>query len=166
MDLKNQLLENTSILIETVQKVSDSMFNIKPDENSWSVAQVVEHLYRSEFGIPKLFKGETEKKIGRAPDAHVEEMRKRFLESDQKMKASGVILPTDGDKSMDELLSKFQQNRMRMAELIDNSDLNEVCLSFKHPVFGYLTRLEWIHFNIIHTQRHLRQIEKISSEIH
>lgn len=57
MDLKNKLKENTELLIETVTEVPDSKFNTQPEEGSWSVAQVVEHLYRSEFGIPKLFQG-------------------------------------------------------------------------------------------------------------
>lgn len=165
MDLKNKLKENTELLMETVAEVPESKFNIKPKEGGWSVADVVEHLYRSEFGIPKLLQGETQKDIDRAPDAFVEPMRKRFLQSDQKMKASDVILPTEGEKSKKELISKFQQNRMKIIELIGKLDTDELCLSFKHPLFGYLTRQEWARFNIIHTQRHLAQIQRIIAQL-
>lgn len=165
MDLKNKLKENTDLLIETVTEVPDSKFNIQPEEGSWSVAQVVEHLYRSEFGIPKLFQGETQKDIDRAPDAYIEQMRKQFLESDRKMKASGIILPREGESSKEELISKFELNRTKISELIGKLDPDELCLSFKHPIFGYLTRQEWAHFNIIHTQRHLGQIQRILSQL-
>lgn len=165
MDLKNKLKENTELLIETVTEVPDSKFNTQPEEGSWSVAQVVEHLYRSEFGIPKLFQGETQKDIDRAPDAYIEQMRKQFLESDRKMEASGIILPTEEEKSKEELIAKFELNRTKITELIGKLDPDELCLMFKHPIFGYLTRQEWAHFNIIHTQRHLGQIQRILSQL-
>lgn len=165
MDLKNKLKENTELLIETVTNIPDSKFNIQPQEGSWSVAQVVEHLYRSEFGIPKLFQGKTQKDIDRAPDAYIDQMRKQFLESDRKMEASGVILPTEEEKSKEELIAKFELNRTKITELIGKLDEDELCLSFKHPILGYLTRQEWVHFNIIHTQRHLGQIQRILSQL-
>ena len=165
MDLKIKLEENTELLIETVSVVPESKFNLKPKEEDWSVADVVEHLYRSEFGIPKLFQGETQKEIDRAPDAFVEKMEKRFLQSDRKMKATGVILPSDEEKSKEELIAKFQQNRRAVIELIEKLDTDELCLSFEHPLFGYLTRQEWAHFNIIHTQRHLGQIQRILTQL-
>lgn len=167
MDLKKKLLENTETLIAKVDQVPDSQFNTKPGgaEDSWSVADVVEHLYRSEFGIPKLFTGKTEAVADRAPDAYLEDMRKRFLESDKKMKASGIILPEKGEKPKETLISKFRKNRLEIAKLTGELNLEALCLSFKHPIYGYLTRLEWVHFNIIHTQRHMRQIERIKSQI-
>ncbi|MEX2478077.1 MAG: DinB family protein [Gracilimonas sp.] len=165
MNLKNRLLENTEVLLNSVRQLSDSKLNYKLDEQNWSVAEIVEHLYRSEYGIPRLFNGETQKEIDRAPDAYVDEMRKKFLESDKKMKASGVILPTEGKKSKETLISKFQENREIIADLIDKFAPNELCLSFKHPIFGYLTRLEWIHFNIIHIERHLGQIKRVISQL-
>lgn len=165
MDLQNKLEENTELLIETIAEVTESKFNLKPEEGGWSVADVVEHLYRSEFGIPKLFQGETQKNIDRAPDAFVQKMEKRFLQSEKKMKASGVILPSDEEKSKEELISKFKQNRTKVIELIGELDADELCLSFEHPLFGYLTRQEWVHFNIIHTQRHLGQIQRILNQL-
>ncbi|MBD3614972.1 MAG: DinB family protein [Gracilimonas sp.] len=167
MDLKKKLLENTEALIAKVDQVSDSQFNTKPGgaEDSWSVADVVEHLYRSEFGIPKLFTGKTEAVVDRAPDAYLEVMRKRFLESDKKMKASDITLPTKGKKPKEALISKFRKNRRKIAELTGELTPEALCLLFEHPIYGYLTRLEWVHFNIIHAQRHMRQIERIKSQI-
>lgn len=167
MDLKKELSENTETLIAMIDQVPDSRFNTKSGgaEDSWSVADVVEHLYRSEFGIPKLFTGKTEVVADREPDAYIETMRKRFLESGEKMKASDITLPTKGEKPKEELISKFQKNRLKIAELTGELTPEALCLLFEHPIYGYLTRLEWVHFNIIHTQRHMRQIERIKSQI-
>ncbi|WP_421774005.1 DinB family protein [Gracilimonas sp.] len=165
MTLKNHLLENTETFIAKINEFTDSQFNIKPDSDSWSAANVLEHMYRSEFGIPRLFTGETRQLTDRQPDAYLPDMKKRFLESDAKMQASGVILPTEGEKTKESLIEKFHSNRNKIAKLIDELPQEELCLKFKHPVFGYLTRMEWTHFSIIHSQRHLKQLERIQSQI-
>ncbi|MGN8226305.1 DinB family protein [Gracilimonas sp. BCB1] len=165
MTLKNQLLENTDIFVGKVNEFTDAQFNLKPDSDSWSAADVLEHLYRSEFGIPRLFTGETKQLTDRQPDAYLPDMRKRFLESDAKMEASGVILPTEGEKTKENLIGKFRNNRDKIAELIEELPQEELCMKYKHPVFGYLTRMEWVHFSIIHSQRHMKQLERIQSQL-
>lgn len=165
MTLKDQLLENTDVLVSAIEDFPDSTFNTKPDQDFWSAADVLEHLYRSEFGLPRLFVGETKTLTDRTPDALVEGMKQRFLESDTKMTASGVILPTSGEKSKQELVATFRKNRERIAQLLDEYPPEELCLKFKHPIFGHLTRMEWVHFNIIHTQRHMRQLARIKEQL-
>lgn len=165
MKLKEQLLNNTDAFINKINEFPDSQFNAKPDSDSWSAAEVLEHVYRSEFGVPRLFVGETRKVMDRQPDALVTKMKARFLESDSKMKASGVILPTEGEKSKKDLIGKFRTNRQKIADLIDELPPDELCLKFEHPVFGLLTRVEWVHFNMIHSQRHMKQLERIQSSL-
>ena len=92
-------------------------------------------------------------------------MKKRFLESDKPMNASGVILPTGDAKSKAELIQTFTENRAKIADLIDELPEEELCLKFAHPIFGNLTRMEWVHFSIIHTQRHMRQLDRIQTQL-
>lgn len=165
MTLKDQLLENTDALVAAIEEFPDSTFNRKPEEDTWSAAEVLEHLYRSEFGIPKLFVGKTKTLTDRSPDAQVETMKQRFLESDKKMKASGVIIPSEGEKSKGDLINTFCKNREKIAQLIDTLPPEELCLRFEHPILGHLTRMEWVHFSIIHTQRHMRQLERIKAQL-
>ncbi|MCP9290614.1 MULTISPECIES: DinB family protein [Gracilimonas] len=165
MTLKEQLLNNTDVFIDKINEFTDAQFNLKPDSDSWSAADVLEHVYRSEFGVPRLFTGETKKLNDRKPDAHVSRMKQRFLESDAKMEASGVILPTEGKKSRESLIEKFRSNRIKIAGLIEDLPADELCLKFEHPVFGLLTRMEWVHFSIIHSQRHQKQLDRIQSQL-
>lgn len=165
MTLKEQLLNNTDAFINKINEFSEAQFNIKTSTDSWSAAEVLEHVYRSEFGIPRLFTSETREVTGRQPDAYVAQMKKRFLESDKKMKASGVILPTEGEKSQESLIKKFRANRNTIADLIEEFPPEELCLKFEHPIFGLLTRMEWVHFNMIHSQRHMKQLERIQSQL-
>lgn len=165
MTLKEQLLNNTDVFINKINEFSETQFNVKPNTDSWSAAEVLEHVYRSEFGVPRLFTGETRKVSDREPDALVAKMKARFLESDTKMKASGVILPTEGQKSKKDLIEKFRANRQKISDLIDELPPDELCLKFEHPVFGLLTRMEWVHFNMIHSLRHMKQLERIQSAL-
>lgn len=161
MTLKEKLNQNTEALILKIGEIADDQFNVKPDEEAWSPAQVIEHLYRSEFGVPKLFRGETKIEPDRDSGKLIENMRVQFLESDEKLKAKGVILPGNENWTKEELTSKFRSLREEIALLIDQLEADEVCISFKHPIYGYLTRAEWIHFNIFHTKRHMQQIDRI-----
>ena len=165
MQLKEQLLDNTDALVKRIDQFSEVQFYTKPDQSSWSAGEVLEHLYRSEFGLPRLFTGEVQQLTDREPDALVEKMRERFLESDKPLNASGVILPTESEKSKIELIQKFRDNRSKIADLIEELPPEELCMKFEHPLLGYLTRMEWVYFSIIHTQRHMHQLDRIDAQL-
>lgn len=161
MSLKEKLDQNTEALLSKIDKIADDKFHSNPDEVTWSPAQVVEHLYRSEFGVPKLFAGETKVEADRDSETIVEKMRVQFLDTNKRLKAKGVILPGDEKRSKEELISNFRSLRKKIAAMADQFEGSEVCTSFEHPIYGYLTREEWTHFNIFHTERHMSQIDRI-----
>jgi hypothetical protein len=165
MSLKDKLNQNTAALMGKIGEIADDQFNAKPDDISWSPAQVIEHLYRAEFGVPKLFSGETKTDPDRDSEKIIEKMRVQFLESDRKLKARGVILPGNEKKSKEVLSSDFRNLREEITLMVDEYDGDQVCILFEHPVYGYLTREEWIHFNIFHTKRHMRQIDHILARL-
>ncbi|MEX0607827.1 MAG: DinB family protein [Balneolaceae bacterium] len=162
MTLKERLSENTDAFIRSVKDIPDNLFNTPPDENSWSPAGVAEHVYRSEFGISRLFKGKTSPLKDREPDSKVSEFELR-LSNPSRMKASDIISPTPGKKDKDGLIEKFRTNRQAIGDLIGEGSLYEVCLLFEHPIYGFLTRSEWVKFSILHTERHMRQVENIKN---
>lgn len=161
MSLKKKLDHNTEALLSKIGEIADDQFHSKPDAETWSPAQVVEHLYRSEFGIPKLFSGPVKSDPDRDSETLIAKMRSQFLDPDKKLKAKGVILPGEEVKPKEQLISNFQSLREKIAIMADENDASEVCLSFEHPVFGHLTREEWVYFNIFHTERHMDQIDRI-----
>ncbi len=165
MSLKKKLDQNTEALLVKIGGIADEHFHKKPDAETWSPAQVIEHLYRSEFGLPKLFSGETKKDADRDSKQIIQNMKAQMLENDSRMEARGIILPGDEKKSREELTSNFRSLREKIAVLADQYNEKEVCTAFKHPVYGYMTREEWIHFNIFHTERHMAQIDRILARL-
>ena len=164
MELLNTLNHNTEQVLSQIEVFSESDFNAKPSEKEWSAAEVIEHLFRSEFGIPKLFHGPSELP-DRAPDLFVSKMEQGLLDFTKKVQAPGNIQPTAGAKSKSALFQKFKENRNRITEAFLSTSSNEICLLFDHPFYGPLTRLEWIYFCIFHTQRHLHQLKAISNSL-
>lgn len=161
MDLNQRMDENTAELAELVTQFPEAGFNQKPDENSWSAAEVVEHLFRSEFGTSRLLTGKTKAVPDRDSDEMLSKIKDVVANRKAKLKASGPILPTGKEKSKDELIGKFHQNREKVKQVMMGLDLEELCLAYEHPIFGHLTRREWLEFNIMHTQRHMAQIVEI-----
>jgi uncharacterized damage-inducible protein DinB len=161
MELVKKYQSNTEMFIKFIEGISDDIFNIKPDTNTWSAAENVEHIIRSEFGTARLFNSETKKESQRDTESKIEEIKTRFTDRTNKLQAFGVVLPTDGQKTKEELIEKFRRSREEVLKLIKVQDLDEVCMRFEHPLFGCMTRREWIHFNIVHTNRHKDQIEDL-----
>ena len=161
MDLIKEYQANSDSFIKLIQSVPDELFNTKSNEGIWSVAENVEHIIRSEFGTARLFNAATEKDPKRDSEAKIKEMKSRFLDRSETLQAFGAVLPTEGSKSKEELLQKFETSRKQVVELVKTQDLDEICMRFEHPLFGHLTRREWINFNIVHTQRHMDQIREL-----
>ncbi|MDR9417907.1 DinB family protein [Gracilimonas sp.] len=165
MDLKERLSENTDKLVKAASSVPEDQFNTKPDAKSWSVADIVEHLYRTEFGFPKLFQGETDKDPNRNSEAIIESFRTKLLNTGKKVKASSVVVPKVQNKDRQDWLQKFKDQRKTIQEHIENLEADEICKMFEHPIFGYLTRAEWIYFGIYHTERHIKQMNNTIQKI-
>ncbi len=166
MDLIKEYQANSESFIKLIQSTPDELFNIKFNEAIWSVAENVEHIIRSEFGTTRLFNSATEKDPKRDSEAKIKEMKSRFLDRSETLQAFGAVLPTQGNKSKEELLLKFKASRNQVIELIRTQDLDEICMRFEHPLFGHLTRREWIHFNIAHAERHMEQIRELLGNLH
>jgi hypothetical protein len=137
----------------------EERLNVVPFEGSWTAAQVAEHIIKSLSGLKDLLNGPTEK-ADRQPDEKVKAVRDLFLNFTIKMKSPEFILPGNSPHTKDELstsLKNLEQDMIGALEL----DLTQVCTAFELPTFGKFTRLEWINFYLVHTERHTQQLKNI-----
>ena len=128
-----------------------------PFANSWSAAQVADHLLKSDNLIIRTLEGE-HFPSHRAPDEKVEELRTTFMDFSTKMEAMEVLLPGDDNFSKNDLIEDLKSTRERMVADIHSADLSD---TFNTPSFGEITRLELLYFVIFHTKRHIRQLKNI-----
>lgn len=156
-ELHEQLKAATAKLITTISDTNDDIFNVKPAPEKWSPGEAAEHIYLTEMLITRMLRGKGVP-AQREPDANLAPFLDKFTDLELKLTAFGPIIPGSKPKEKGELIKKIEGNRSLMAGYIDSHDLTELLTAFKHPLFGELTRYEWIMFNIHHGERHRLQI--------
>lgn len=151
-------------LINQLSSFSEREFNQAPFENSWTAAQLGEHLRKSNFSVPLLLCGQTEF-TDRAPDEKEVMLKNVFLDFSQKYVAREFNTPDQKDYQKDDLINSLSTLKEEIVSAAKSQDLARTCVSFEFPVFGYLTGLELVYLTIYHTQRHIQQLKNIQEKL-
>jgi hypothetical protein len=157
--LEKNISATFSELNDTLSVFSDAQLDQVPFEGSWTPGEVAEHIIKSLSGIKFFLEGPV-KEPGRAPAEKIKALEDLFLNFEIKMKSPDFILPQAKQHDKEEqlrVLNELEQQMLDGAKL----DLSLLCEAGEFPTFGYLTRLEWIHFFLAHTQRHTHQLKNI-----
>jgi hypothetical protein len=159
-DILNAIDETTDQLLTQIALFSQEKFNTVPFEGSWTAAQVAEHIYKSETGIPKIWQGNTVVTT-RPVDEKVNILKSIFLDFSSKLKSPDFILPSGGTQQVETLYNAIQSNRAIIRHLIETIDLNLTFTDASFPQLGELTGIEWASFLIYHSKRHTLQLQNI-----
>lgn len=157
LKLKNSLHESFSNLIDTIEKFDDTSLNQEPFESSWTAGQVANHIIKSTREIPDQKVAEAD----RSPDEKVESLKNMFLDFSIKMESPEFILPERKEYHKEDIIKQIENIKVAHIAIIKSKDLSALCLDTELPVFGFLTRYEWLSFITFHTQRHQNQLEHI-----
>jgi len=158
--LSEELSATKARLISLVNSVGPKDTDRVPFEGSWTAGQVLEHIDKAVS--PQVLTGNTAP-VDRPADEKIALIKKIFLDFDAKYTAPEFIEPTaavhDKDVLLDSLVKKFDE----LIHVTQTMNLQEECLDFEVPGMGRFTRLEWITFYMVHTQRHLHQLTNINA---
>ena len=150
-------------LTEMLEAFSTEQLNKIPFPNSWTAGQVGDHLLKS-YGSWEIFKGGTEF-ADRQYDENCKLLSELFLNFNIKLIAenSDAIYPSGGYIEKEDLILNIQTISESIISFSSRNDLRVLCLDFEFPTLGHMTRFEWLHFYVVHTQRHIKQLTKISN---
>ncbi|MEP6844714.1 MAG: DinB family protein [Panacibacter sp.] len=151
---------STQVLLKLANEFDEAQINEVPYEDSWTAAQVILHVTKSNFSIAKAMKLPGEK-IKRDAGERVEELRNTFLDYSVKFKSPDFILPGEGPFERTKIIADIERS---IDELKGQSKMANLSEAIKHPAFGEITKLELLHFVIFHMQRHTRQLKNILIE--
>jgi hypothetical protein len=161
---KQPLIEDFTLTFTNMEKAmglfSTEDFNEIPFEESWTAAQVVQHIILSIENFPSVLNGKTEATT-RPFDKLVPMLKDIFLNFQTKMKSPDFIKPTLKDYDLNEQLTKIRNVSVEIKRAIEKQDLSRTCLDFQFPTLGFITGFEAICFIIFHTQRHTHQLTEI-----
>ena len=170
LDRQLKILDEKLIkLLRDVKVYSEDQLNRKPNENSWSVIQVMHHLMMSESASLHYVK----KKLSFNPElknAGIKATIREFslityLNSPLKRKApeaiSGDNLPVF--ETFWKTAQQWKNQRIELREYLET--LPEDLLKkevYKHPFVGRITVGGMLRFFDKHFDRHMKQIQKIT----
>jgi uncharacterized damage-inducible protein DinB len=160
-ELFASLDEASSGLLKLVRPLDNDTFNAVPFKDSWTAAQLVVHLIKSNLHIVKSLslKG---KIIERDPAERASELEEIFLNFSTKLQSPEFILPQDLIYSKEEIVKDFIQS---MEQLKEKSNHVNFCEAISHRAFGEITKLELLYFVLYHTQRHTHQLKNILTQL-
>jgi hypothetical protein len=162
-NLINDIRWTAASLQDALAAFDPDGFNEVPYEGSWTAGQVADHLVKA-GGIAQVLYGRT-RPTERRPDEKVEMLRHIFLDVNAKLKAPDFILPGGGPFVRAELFATLTDIWTGIETAAETLDPTVTCIDMELPVFGLLTRVEWISFYMVHTQRHLRQFHRIHAAL-
>ncbi len=155
----NEFEKTANELVQVISTATEKELNEIPFEESWTGAQVAEHLLKS-YGIVKILNA-PQAKSDRPVDEKIEQLKAFFLNFILKANAATVILPSENLIHKENLLSSLKKRITEIKEVIKTKDLSEICKTVALPVFSSLTKLEWLYLILYHIQRHIHQIKNI-----
>jgi hypothetical protein len=159
-------------LLAAVAAVPESLRDRRPGRDTWSVAEVLEHLHIVEAGIARMIGRKLEK--ARAAGLGAETESGSLLQSlDQfaLLDRSNSLLAPDfvqppGIMPAAAAAAALAQSRCALRDALAAGDgLALGALSAPHPLLGPLTLYQWVLFLGQHECRHTIQIGDISQQL-
>lgn len=157
-----QLEDTKNELAAVAASVKDDVVDSIPFEGSWTAGQLLEHIDKSVS--PGILNGNV-KQVDRTADEKVQTLRSIFLDFTKKFDAPDFIVPTETSHDKQALISKISHKFDKLISAAGTMNLSEECIDFEVPGLGPFTRLEWITFYMVHTQRHTHQLKNIAGRL-
>ncbi|UNY98861.1 DinB family protein [Zhouia spongiae] len=161
------LNETETELVKAVSGLNDEQLNFKPSEESWSIANCVEHLALSENNLMAAIKKSMEEKASAETIKELQmsdgDLLTIITDRSNKVKTSKPFEPSDSFGSYSETLKAFKDRRKNSIKFVksDNVNLRNYVLNFP---FGKIDAYQAILFMSGHTNRHVQQIEEIKAD--
>lgn len=152
--------------LDSVSGLSKAQWEFKPSPQSWSIAEVSEHIALSE---DMLFELVTKKVMAVPGDpAKLEQTKGKdekiapaLTDRSQKFQAPEMLRPTNRWKTAEELIAHFKQSRDRNIAYIQTTSDDLRGHSMAHPALKELDAYQWLLMLAGHSERHTIQLNEV-----
>lgn len=159
--LFNDLDTVSNELMQLVQDEKEEILNTVPFVNSWTAAQVLIHITKSNRAIAQGLQMHG-LPCGRDPEQNVDQLKKIFLDFTAKYNSPDFIIPENGYHNKEQIINALKASVGNLQTGRNETSLSEI---IDLPIFGEVTKLELLYFVLYHTQRHIRQLKNILSTV-
>ena len=158
------LQETRDDLVKKVSGLTPEQLNFKPDANSWSVAECVEHIAISEnnlFGFAQMSLQQPADPSKRSEVKMTDEaIVKMISDRTNKVKTKEAFEPTGKFGTFEATLNEFKTKRDSNINYI-NTTADDLRNHYNDFPFGKIDAYQTILFMAAHTKRHTDQIEEV-----
>ena len=164
--MTDTLIKSRDRLLNLCKSLSAKQATARLGADTWSIADIVEHLALSErgsmIGVKRtLSQPEATGDLLAQTNQKSELIQTRIPTLASRAAAPDLLLPSGRFKEWPGALLAFEQarsNTLDMEAVADDAFDSRV---MPHPILGPLTLRQWFHFTAEHTERHTRKIEEI-----
>ncbi|SHG70127.1 DinB family protein [Ornithinibacillus halophilus] len=146
-----------------VEGLSDELINQKPDEDKWSIRQILEHVYLLEKAFTKLI----DRQLQNGEDVYAKDHPiEMTTDRSFKVDAPKFSVPGDEFKTLAELkedLDNSHENLRKLVESVTSEQLLAKAIS--DSPFGDMNLKQSIEFVAYHELRHIEQLQEVKEAI-
>lgn len=163
------LNETRDAFLKSIADLSDEQWKFKPAPEVWSIAEVSEHITKSEKLIGGMITTKVtagtpvpeKKKVDNTPGDQA--IVARISGRTQKAQAPEVLKPTNEWPNKEAVCTAFGAERAKNAEFVKSTAL-DLRSYFAPTPFGLeLDAHQWVLFMSAHTKRHTDQIAEVKT---
>ncbi len=160
-------------LIFHLDALSGEIFCKKPADGSWSLAQICDHLYLSQYRFSRIFPAILRGKFGFDQQGKFEtdyQTIEQSYQSGKTVQNPPDVTPHEKDPQTGEFPEDFSIPGMkeRLQTSLDlfqknaqnGNDLDFTTRGLNHPIFGPVSVADFIWILILHEKMHIRKFEQ------
>ncbi len=149
--------------MQAINGLTDEQLNKKVEKGTWSISQILEHLYLAEKVIVRNFTQTqpiTEDNPVKMKNVQV------VVDRSQKVNAPKFLEPSDEFHTLEQLREKLNSSRLMLVNFLAKVSEKQLDQEFlPHPFLGKLRLRQWIEFLYYHEMRHIEQIKEIREQL-
>jgi hypothetical protein len=159
-------------LFTAVSLVPEALRDRRVDADTWSAAEVLEHLYRVESGVARLLARSVQraKAAGLEPENDVRSVlgsldELRLTERGERVPAPEPVRPR-GELSATQGIAALEESRRALVTALEAADgLALGRITHSHPLIGPLNLYQWVLFVGQHEARHAGQLRDLARNL-
>jgi len=168
--LRSELQLRRAILRAAIDAFASEVYDVRPAAERWSIAEVIEHLARTEAGIAVLVRRSASALRARAEeDAALAAPETARLDADLLVDRSRRLVAPDAVRPRGGLLfpaawaALLDADRKLDDAMLSGNGLPLDTIAHPHPALGPIDVYQWIAFIGLHELRHADQIREIGT---
>jgi hypothetical protein len=164
MTLQEKLLSNTTALFNSFDFLTQTQLDFKPAPTSWSILECLEHVFLVDVSVSRVIESPAEKTENTKTELLGEGKLNHILvdkRETHKVVAPEFASPTGRFKTIEEAKQNINAVINKIIDHLNTHKIEEETQIINHFRLGEMTKTDWIHFLIHHTNRHIVQIEEV-----